>query len=120
MSTAEVEAFLAGKREGAVEMFRAYRDLVLAAGDDIEERVHRTEVAWARKRTFTTAFFLAGRLELAIDLLRPIEHPRLLQSFPTTQKVVTSRLSIIALDQLDESIAALVDEAYATVGPGTR
>lgn len=116
----ELETFLAGERDGAVRLFRAYRDIVLAAGDDIEERVHRTEVAWARRRTFTTAFFLAGRLELAIDLLRPIEHPRLLQSFPTTQKVVTSRLSITAVDQLDNSIAGLVDEAYATVGPGTR
>ncbi|MET0934149.1 MAG: DUF5655 domain-containing protein [Mycetocola sp.] len=120
MTDTEVEAFLAGQRDGPVAMFRTYRDLVLAAGDDIDERVHRTEVAWARKRTFTSAFFLADRLELAIDLLRPIQHPRLLMSFPTTQKVVTSRLSITAIDQVDDALVALIDEAYATVGPGTR
>lgn len=115
-----IEVFLAPQKEYAVAMFRAYRDLVLAAGDDIDERVHRTEVAWARKRTFTTAFFLATRLEVAIDLLRPIRHPQLLQSFPTTQRVVTSRLSFTELQQIDETIGALIDEAYATVGPGTR
>ena len=120
MSAEEVDAFLTGQREDAAAMFLAYRDVVLGAGDDIDERVHRTEVAWARTRTFTTAFFLAGRLEIAIDLLRPVEHPCLLQSFATTKKVITSRLSITRLEQLDDSIAAFVDEAYATVGRGTR
>jgi hypothetical protein len=34
--------------------------------------------------------------------------------------VVTNRLRITDADQLDDSIAALLREAYETVGPGTR
>ncbi|MGG7507306.1 DUF5655 domain-containing protein [Plantibacter sp. YIM 135249] len=117
--TMTLEEFLSGEPQGAVAMFRGFRDLVLAAGES-EERVHPTEVAWARRRVFAAAFLKSGRLEIAIDLLREASHPLLLQAFPTTKKVVTHRLTISDPDQLDDSIAALLDEAWATVGPGTR
>lgn len=55
-----------------------------------------------------------------IDLLRTAEHPLLLAAFPTTKKVVSHRLRITDMDQLDDSIAALLAEAYEEVGPGTR
>jgi len=47
--------------------------MVLAAGE-CEERVHRTEVAWADRRVFASAFIVSGRLEVAIDLPRQVEH----------------------------------------------
>ena len=117
--THDVEAYLAGKPAAAVELFRRFRALVLAAGE-CEERVHRTEVAWADRRVFAAAFIISGRLEVAIDLLRQVEHPALLQSFPTTRKVYTHRFTFTHAGQLDGDLRAWVIEAHDVVGPGTR
>ena len=57
---------------------------------------------------------------MVIDLLRPAEHPLLLATFPTTKKVVSHRLRFTEPTQLDDSILALLREAYEDVGPGTR
>jgi hypothetical protein len=59
-------------------------------------------------------------LELNIDLMRTAEHPCLLAAFHTTKRVVTHRLRITEEAQLDDSVAALLAEAYEDVGPGTR
>ena len=63
---------------------------------------------------------VSGRLEVAIDLLRQVDHPALLQSFPTTRKVYTHRFTFTSADQLDADIVAWVIEAHDDVGPGTR
>jgi hypothetical protein len=117
--THDVDTYLAGKPPAAVELFRRFRALVLAAGE-CEERVHRTEVAWADRRVFAAAFIISGRLEEAIDLLRQVDHPALLQSFPTTRKVYTHRFTFTEPDQLDADIGAWVIEAHDDVGPGIR
>ena len=87
----DVGNHLAGKPAAAVELLHAFRRLVLAAGE-CEERVHPSEVAWADNRAFATAFIKSGRLEVSIDLPRQVDHPALLQAFPTTKRVVTHRL----------------------------
>lgn len=115
----DVEAYLAGKPAPAVALFRAFRELVLDAGG-CEERVHPTEVAWADRRVFATAFIKSGRLEIAIDLLRTVDHPTLRQAFPTTRRVYTHRFTITAADQLDQQIRGWLAEAHDDVGPGTR
>lgn len=115
----DVEAYLAGKPAPAVELFRAFRRLVLEAGE-CEERVHPTQVAWADKRVFATAFIKSGRLEIAIDLLRQVEHPTLRQAFSTTRKVWTHRFTVTAAEQLDGRFGEWLIEAHDTVGPGTR
>ncbi len=46
--------------------------------------------------------------------------PQLREAFPTTKTVITHRLTITSDDQLDDTLAALLAEAYDTVGPGTR
>lgn len=117
--THDVEAYLAGKPAAAVELFRRFRALVLAAGE-CQERVHRTEVAWADRRVFAAAFITSGRLEAAIDLLRQVEHPALLQSLPSTRKVYTHRFTFTEACQLDADIGAWLVEAHDDVGPGTR
>ncbi|MCU1518924.1 MAG: hypothetical protein JWQ75_3645 [Pseudarthrobacter sp.] len=117
--THDAEAYLAGKPPAAVELFRRFRVLVLAAGE-CEERVYRTEVAWADRRVFAAAFIIAGRLEVAIDLLRQVDHPALLQSFPTTKRVYTHRFSFTSAAQLDADVEAWLVEAHDDVGPGTR
>ena len=115
----DLDEFLAGRNPEAVAMFRHFRSMVLRLGP-VQERIHRTEVAWADRRTFAHAFTISNRLEAAIHLLRQVDHPQLLQAFPTTRKVITHRLSFTGQEQLDESIEALLAEAFDTVGPGTR
>lgn len=74
---------------------------------------------YAVRRIFTSGYVKSSWLELAIDLLRQVEHPRLRASFPTTKRVLTHRLTIGTLDQLDDSVSSLIREAHETVGPGT-
>lgn len=64
---ADIAEYTTGKRAEAVALMHRFRDLVMAL-DDVEERVHKSEVAWARKRVFAAAFILSNRLEVAIDL----------------------------------------------------
>jgi Domain of unknown function (DUF5655) len=85
-----------------------------------EIAVRRTIVYWKRKRVFVGAFIQGRRLELNVDLLREAEHACLLAAFHTTNRVITHRLRITDAEQLDPALAALVAEAYADVGPGTR
>jgi hypothetical protein len=115
----DVGTYLAGKPAPAVALFHTFRDLVLGAGD-CEERVHPTEVAWADKRVFASAFIKSGRLEIAIDLLRQVDHPTLRQAFPTTKKVMTHRFTITSGGQLDADFRDWLVEVHDTVGPGTR
>ncbi|MGM0930174.1 MAG: DUF5655 domain-containing protein [Actinomycetota bacterium] len=115
----ELDEFLAGRNPDSVTLFLEFRAMVLSLGP-VQERIHRTEVAWADKRVFADAFTISDRLEVAIHLLRRVDHPQLLQAFPTTQKVTTHRLTIRAAGQLDDTIEALLAEAFDTVGPGTR
>lgn len=94
-----------------------------ATTSDLEESaetVNPTEVRWKRQRTFAVAFVKSHRLEVAIDLLRRVDHPLLRNSFNTTKKVITHRLTLERVDHVDDTITALVHEAYDTVGPGTR
>jgi hypothetical protein len=68
---------------------------------------------------FAGAFVHGTRLEVVIDLLRVVDHPCSIGSFATTKKVISNRLRVTDPRQLDESIAELLREAYADVGPGT-
>jgi len=114
-----VDAYLDGKDEGAVALFRRFEELVEACGTS-EPAPRGSIVYWKRGRVWAGAYIERGRLELNIDLLRVAEHPLLLAAFNTTKRVVTHRLRITDVDQLDESITMLLQEAYDDVGPGTR
>ena len=114
-----LEAYLEGKNAGAVEMFRRFAALVEDCGPS-EVAPRSSVVYWKRQRVFAGAFIHGRRLELNIDLLREAPHPCLLAAFHTTKRVITHRLRITDPEQLDESIAALLREAYDDVGPGTR
>jgi hypothetical protein len=111
--------FSAGRPADEIAMLSAFREFT-GSLEGTEEQVHVTEIRFIRKRVFATAFILSHRLELAIDLLRTASHPRLLQAFHTTKKVVTHRLSLERLEQFDDSVKELIVEAHETVGPGTR
>lgn len=114
-----VEAYLEGKHPDGVELFHQFERLVEHAGSS-EPAPHPSIVYWKRNRVFAGAYIERRRLELNIDLLREAEHPCLIAAFHTTKRVITHRLRITDAAQLDDSIAALLVEAYEDVGPGTR
>ena len=118
-SADHVNAFLAGKNAVAVDLFRRFQELVDACGS-AEAVVRKTAVYWRRTRIFAGGFVNGRRLEIVLDLLREVEHPCLLGRFASTKKVWSHRLRISDAGQLDESIAALIREAYEEVGRGTR
>ncbi len=87
---------------------------------DVEERIHSAEIAYARKRAFTSAYIKSHYLELGIELLRPVTDPKPRTSFATSKQVTMHRYSLRRLEQFDDAIRALIREAAETVGPGTR
>ena len=114
-----VDDFLGGANEHAAGLFRRFQQLVESCGP-IETSVSRTVVYFKRSRVFAGGFVRGRKLEIVIDLLRTVEHPLLLSSFHTTKTVISHRLRISETGQLDDSIQALLQEAYDDVGPGTR
>ena len=114
-----VDAYLDDKDPVGVALFRRFEEVVEDCGAS-EVAPSRTIVYWRRKRVFAGAYIERKRLELNIDLLRQADHPCLIAAFPTTKRVITHRLRITDLAQIDDSIAGLVAEAYDDVGPGTR
>ena len=114
-----VEAYLTGRNPDAVGLFREFERLVERCGPS-EPAPRSSIVYWKRNRVFAGAYIERRRLELNIDLLREAEHPCLIAAFHTTKRVITHRLRITDATQLDDSVAALLAEAYQDVGPGTR
>jgi Domain of unknown function (DUF5655) len=114
-----IDEFLEGKNAEGVELFRRFQAMVEACGPS-EPSVSRTVAYFRRTRVFAGGFVAGRRLELVIDLTRSAEHPCLIGSFASTKRVVSHRLRIADGAQLDASVAALLREAYETVGPGTR
>jgi len=113
----ELEAFFDGENPEAVALFHRFRELVEACGPS-ELVLNETIVSWRRNRIFAGAFCKGRRLELNVDLTRQAEHPRLLSSFPHTQRVFTHRLRIENESQFDDALAALLAESWREVGPG--
>lgn len=116
---ATVDDYLSDKEPVAVDMFRRFRDLVRALGDDVDEQVRSSEVCWMRGRVFAAAFVYASRLEVALDLPRRTHHPTLREAYPSDGRITTHRLSLASPDQLDDALRALLTEAYATAGTAT-
>ncbi len=109
----------AGLRDDDLERLTVLREFCTGL-PDVAEEVHRTELRYRVRRTFTVGFLLAHRLELAVDLTEEVAHPRLLTAFPTTRRVVTHRLSLPSLADFDDSVRDLVRRAHDEVGPGFR
>lgn len=118
--TSAVDAFLNGKDAHASLLLRRVRKLALAAGPDITERVSKSLVGWSAPRSFATAYVKGAYLELSIDLLRQVDHPRLRTAFATTSKVTTHRFTFGPDHAIDRRIGSLLKEACRTVGPGLR
>lgn len=97
----------------------AFRDTCRAL-PDVVERVTSSQIAFARRRTFASAYIKSHYLELGIELRREVTDPPPRVSFPTASTVVMHRYSLRRLEQFDDRIRELLREAADTVGPGTR
>lgn len=111
---ATVDDYLADKEPAAVDVFRRFRSMALALGDDVDETVHQSEISWSRTRVFAAAFVYASRLEVALDLPRRVHHHTLREAFPTNGTITTHRFSLSSVDDLDGYFTELLDEAYRT------
>ncbi len=114
-----VARYLSDKKPGPVRLFRTFEKMVKACGSSKTE-AHKSVVYWKDKRIFAGAFVTSKRLEIVIDLRRRVPHPTLRVAWNTTLKVVTHRMKIEREEELDDTIAKLLREAYITVGPGTK
>lgn len=104
--------------DGDLALMTTFRELCLDL-PDVTEQVNRTEVAYAGRRIFASAFVRSHRLEPAIHLLRQVDHPLLRMAFPTTNRVVTHRLHAETPEEV-RSLLPLIVEAHETVAGGTR
>ena len=93
MTRATWEELTEGLDHDDLAKLEAFRDRGLAL-DDVEMRVNRTDVSFARKRVFASAYVKSHWLEVGIELLRRAEHPKLRTAFPTTKKVTMHRLDL--------------------------
>lgn len=97
--------------DDAVAMLTAYRDLCRAL-PGVTERVHRTQVSYHGTRGFTAGFVISGRLELMVQLTDVPAHDRVIATFPVNRRLVGVRLSIRVMEELDESVRALVRRSH--------
>lgn len=118
--TDAVAAFLKDKDAHASGLLRDVRRMALDADPSVRERVSKSLVGWSGKRSFATAYVQGRYLELSIDLLHAVNHPRLRQSFETTKTVTTHRFTFGPDHKPDARIRAWLREAFETVGPGAR
>ena len=119
MTAASWEELTKDLKPDAVEKLRAARAFCLSIGET-RESITRTQIRFYLTRTYCEAFIISGRLELTVDLLHSVKHPRLIAVFPTTSQVITHRFSLPELADFDDQIKAWIVEGYETVGPGFR
>ena len=102
-----------------VAKLRAFRDFCRGL-PDVAERIHTSEIAYARRRVFASAYVKSHYLELGIELTRTVSSPKPRTTFATTKRVTMHRYSLRHLEDFDDAVKALVREAADTVGPGAQ
>lgn len=113
------EQLTAGLDDDDLAKLTAFRDFCRGL-DGVEERVTSSQIAFARRRNFASAYIKSHYLELGIELRREVTDPPPRASFPTSRSVLMHRYSLRQLEQFDARIRQLIHEAWETVGPGTR
>ena len=119
MATAHWEEFTDGLDDDDLDKIRAFRNFCRTL-PEVEERIHSTDVTYAGKRSFTSAYIKSHYLEIGIELQRTVTNPKPRTSFSTSKKVTMHRYSLRQIEDFDDSIRDLIVEAAETVGPGTR
>ncbi|WP_061963645.1 DUF5655 domain-containing protein [Demequina aurantiaca] len=109
--------FTAGLNDEDLALITTYRDFCREL-EGVEERVHRSEVQYAVKRIFTSAYVKSHYLEIGLELVREAEHPKLRTAFATSKRVTMHRITLREEREFDDALRELIDEARQTVGPG--
>jgi hypothetical protein len=119
MATSTWDELTRGLDEHDLAKVTAFRDFCRGL-PNVEERIHTSQVAYARVRVFASGYIKSHYLELGIELLREVADPKPRATFATSKRVTMHRYSLRHLEQFDDAIRDLIREAAETVGPGTR
>lgn len=119
MATSNWDELTGGLDDDDLAKLTVFRDFCRGL-PDVEERIHTSQVAYARLRVFTSGYIKSHYLELGIELLREVTDPKPRTTFATSKRVTMHRYSLRHFKQFDDAIRALIREAAETVGPGTR
>jgi Domain of unknown function (DUF5655) len=114
-----VEDHLAGQPESSVALYRRFVRLVEACGP-FSYAVSKTSITFkGSRRGFAGARPDAAGLRGYLDLQRPVEDPRITNVSPYTKRLFVHHYRVRSPDELDETFAAWIAEAYA-VGNGAH
>jgi hypothetical protein len=114
-----VERQLAGKPEAVVDLYVRFVRLLAACGP-YTVSVTKTAIAFkGAQRGFAGAKPRKTSLDGFLDLQREMQDERFLRVSPYTKSLYVHQFRITGAAQLDDSFAALVEEAYQ-VGCGAH
>src|SRR6202035_771949 len=103
---------LADKPDYVVDLYERFVALVAACGP-FSFRVTKTAIALkGTHRGFAGAKLRKFSLDGFLDLQREVRDERFLRVSPYTKSLFVHQFRITSAEQLDESFAALVEEAY--------
>jgi Domain of unknown function (DUF5655) len=114
-----VDDHLRGRPPASVALYREFVRLVEACGP-FDYSVAKTTITFkGSRRGFAGARPTEQGLAVYLDLQRQVEDPRITRAVPYTKRLFTHHLRITAPEQLDDTVAGWVREAYA-VGQGAH
>ncbi|MFD7865246.1 DUF5655 domain-containing protein [Streptomyces sp. NPDC057682] len=114
-----VEDHLAGKPDSSVAMFWRFVELVERCGPFVYSVSKSTVTFKGVRRGFAGCHPVPTGLRAYLDLQRAVEDPRITRAVPYTKRLYVHHVSIGTLDQLDETVAGWIEEAYL-VGEGAH
>lgn len=121
MTAAEVplESHLDAAAPAVLALFERFRELVDACGPTTL-RVTKTSITFkGTRRGFAGARPHDSWLSGYLDLQRPAQHPTIRSVAPYTARLYVHHFRVTDTDQMDDTFAGLVAEAYA-VGAGAH
>ncbi|GAA5203708.1 DUF5655 domain-containing protein [Microbacterium jejuense] len=115
-----VQDHLRGQPEESVALFRAVEAMILAHGEVVHSVSKTTITFKGPRRGFAGARPDRRGVIGYLDLMRPLDaDPRIGSAAPYGRRLFVNHFRIHSADELDETFAGWVDEAYA-VGCGAH
>jgi hypothetical protein len=111
MAAGTWEELVAGLDDDDRGKLTAFRAFCRSLGS-VDERVHQTDIAFAVKRVFASAYVKNHYLEVGIELTRKVTTPKPRATVAATKTRTLYRYSLRELSQFDGSITDLIREAY--------
>ncbi|MYY04542.1 MULTISPECIES: DUF5655 domain-containing protein [unclassified Streptomyces] len=114
-----VEDHLVSKPDTSVAMFWKFVELVERCGPFVYSVSKSTVTFKGVRRGFAGCHPVATGLRVYLDLQRTVEDPRVTRAVGYTKRLYVHHLTLSSADQLDETFAGWVEEAYR-VGEGAH